>query len=172
MHLSIKHSAALDAEEIAVNPTQSPADILFLSFTDSDLACMAEVAKNENNIRLTSIANLKHPLSVDLYIEQVASHAKIILLRLLGGYDWWKYGVDELHKLAVAKNIELIMISGCHADERLAELSTAPKELVYAVDACFTQGGVENAKRVLHAIQNYAIPVANIVDSGSLYKVT
>ncbi len=155
-----------------MNPTQSPADILFLSFTDSDLACMAAavVDNDARNLRLTSLAPLKHPLSIDLYIEQVAAHAKVILVRLLGGYDWWQYGVDELHKLAVAKGIKLIMVSGCHADERLHELSTAPKEMVNAVEGCLTQGGAENARRVLRALYDDIIPVAETVDAGKLYK--
>jgi len=170
LHLSIKHSVALDDAEIAINPSQSPADMLVLSFTDSDLACMAVAAGDAENLRLTSLAGLKHPLSVDLYIEQVAAHAKVILVRLLGGYDWWKYGVDELHKLAVSKNIKLIMVSGCHPDARLRELSTAPKDMVDAVEVCLAAGGAENAKRVLRALQTDEKPIAEIIESGKLYK--
>ena len=35
-------------------------------------------------------------MSVDLWIDRVAQHAKVIVVRLLGGLDWWRYGVDRL----------------------------------------------------------------------------
>ncbi len=170
MHLSIKHSQAIEDADLPVNPQQSPADILVLSFTDSDLACMATAAKNEKNLRLSKLALLKHPLSVDLYIEQVARHAKVILVRLLGGYDWWKYGVEELSKLARSKNIKLVMVSGSGHDPRLAELSTVASNEVLAIENCLTQGGVENAKRVLSYLCDGYIPVPEIIEKGALYK--
>jgi cobaltochelatase CobN len=170
LHLSIKHSQAIEDADLPMNPQQSPADILLLSFTDSDLACMAAAAKNAKNLRLSSLALLKHPLSVDLYIEQVAAHAKVILVRLLGGYDWWKYGAEEFAKLARAKNIKLIMVSGCQTDLRLTELSTAPKSEVLAVENCLAQGGEINATRVLDYLQGGDVPVAEIINSGALYK--
>jgi cobaltochelatase CobN len=176
MHLSIKHSQLLEDAEIPLNPLQTPADILLLSFTDSDLSCMAEAAKNLainiNYIRISSLTLLKHPLSVDLYIEQVATHAKVILVRLLGGYDWWKYGVDELGKLARKNNIKLLMVSGCHSDHRLSQLSTVPEQDIIAVENCLAQGGVENAKRVLRYLQGGEAPIAEIIENGKLYDVS
>ena len=41
-------------------------------------------------------------MSVDLWIDKVASHARIILVRILGGYDWWRYGCDRLSAMASA----------------------------------------------------------------------
>ncbi len=169
MHLSLKHSQAIEDADIPVNPTQSPADMLMLSFTDSDLACMAQAAGNVENMRLSRLALLTHPLSVDLYIEQVASNAKVILLRLLGGYDKWKYGCDELAKLAREKNITLIMVSGCVHDERLFKLSTVPENELLAVEKSLAQGGVENAAAVLKYMQHREIPQAKIIENGALY---
>ena len=171
MHLSIKHSQAIEDADLPLNPQQSPADILFLSFTDSDLACMAVAAGDIKNLRLSKLILLKHPLSVDLYIEQVAAHAKVILVRLLGGYDWWKYGVDELAKLAREKNIKLIMVAGHIHDPRLADLSTIPKTELEAVENCLSQGGAENAKKVLSYLRGGNIPELEIINSGMLYKI-
>ena len=45
-----------------------------------------------------SLADLRHPYSVDLYVEKVFAHARFVLVRLLGGLDYWRYGVDELSR--------------------------------------------------------------------------
>ena len=180
MHLSVRTSQSIEDNDAPVNPDQSPADMLMLSFTDSDLACMASAYSSQQNsnhsLRLTSLAPLKHPLSVDLYIEQVASHAKIIVVRLLGGYEWWKYGVDEFARIAREKNIALIIVPGCAPDPRLAEFSTASPEIIAAVDRCLAQGGAENANRVLSCMQTIIagdippLPVAHIISAGALYR--
>ena len=61
-----------------------------LSFADSDLAALAGAWKRNRaelpSMRLAPLRDLRHPMSVDLWIDKVASHAKIILVRLLGGY--------------------------------------------------------------------------------------
>ena len=93
-----------------------------MSFTDSDLASVAQAYRGASgdapSLCLTSMGPLKHPLSIDLYLEQVAAHAKVILVRLLGGQEWWPYGCEELGRLAREKNIALIMVPGCgHPDE-------------------------------------------------------
>lgn len=170
MHLSVKHSQSIEDADFPVNPHQSPADILVLSFTDSDLACMAEAAKNITGLRLSRLSLLKHPLSVDLYIEQVATHAKVILVRLLGGYEWWKYGAEEFSKLARRKDIKLIMISGNGYDPRLRDLSTVSEKEVTAVENCLAQGGAENAKEVLEYLHTGFLPTPKIIESAALYR--
>ena len=127
------------------------------------------------SLLLTSLAPLTHPLSVDLYIEQVAAHAKVILIRLLGGYDRWRYGVDELSKIAREKHIVLILVPGCSPDPRLAEHSTAPAELISTIDTCLAHGGAENARNVLASLRDLTagtitLPTAMPIANGALYK--
>ena len=183
MHLSLKTSTSLDEGDAPVNPDQLPADIVVMSFTDSDLASVAQAYRGASgdapSLCLTSMGPLKHPLSIDLYLEQVAAHAKVILVRLLGGQEWWPYGCEELGRLAREKNIALIMVPGCgHPDERLSELSTVSKELTGAIDECLSNGGIENTQVVLHALMELAsgkpasVPVAASVANGALYKKT
>ena len=178
MHLSLKTSTSLDEGDAPVNP-----DIVVMSFTDSDLASVAQAYRGASgdapSLCLTSMGPLKHPLSIDLYLEQVAAHAKVILVRLLGGQEWWPYGCEELGRLAREKNIALIMVPGCgHPDERLSELSTVSKELTGAIDECLSNGGIENTQVVLHALMELAsgkpasVPVAASVANGALYKKT
>src|SRR4029078_9859108 len=104
MHLLSTSSASLDDIIEPVDLGQPPGDIAILSFADSDLAGLAAAWAVERDawpsVRLVQLRDLKHPMSVDLWIERVARHAKVIVVRLLGGLDWWRYGVDRLAALA------------------------------------------------------------------------
>src|SRR5690606_17296165 len=86
-------SATLDDLVEPIDLRQQPADIVALSFTDSDLAGLAAAWRQDANtlpsLRLAALRDLRHPMSVDLWIDSVARHAKVILVRILGGYDWW-----------------------------------------------------------------------------------
>ena len=51
-------------------------------------------------MRLAALSDLRHPMSVDLWVDRVAAHAKVVLVRILGGHDWWRYGCDRLAALS------------------------------------------------------------------------
>ena len=56
-----------------------------------------------------------------------AGHAKVILVRLLGGLDWWRYGVEQLTAMARTHGIALAVLPGEDRDDpRLAAASTLP----------------------------------------------
>lgn len=179
MHLSVRQSHSIEEAGAPVNPDQQPADMLLLSFTDSDLACMARAQAGEPagaSLLLTSLGPMTHPLSVDLYIEQVAVRAKVVVARVVGGHEWWRYGAQELGRVARENGIALILVPGDNReDARLTELSTVPAPLVRAVDACLDQGGAENARRVLRVMRALAagempaLPVALPTPPGALY---
>ena len=77
------------------------------------------------SLRLVSLSDLKHPFSVDLYLENVAAHARFVIVRLLGGADYWRYGVDELAAAARMRGFDLAIVPGDgREDARLAEAST------------------------------------------------
>ena len=97
MHLLRTEQRSLDEAEAAVDLGQTPAGILFLSFSDSDLGLVAAAAGRRPggamSLRLANLGMLKHPYSIDLYVEKAASHARFVVIRLLGGLDYWRYGV-------------------------------------------------------------------------------
>ena len=100
MHLLTTSSTGLDEIVEAVDLGQPPGDIAMLSFADSDLAGLAAAWEAERavlpSVRLAHLRDLRHPMSVDLWIDRVGAHAKVIVVRLLGGLDWWKYGIERL----------------------------------------------------------------------------
>src|ERR1700704_4996567 len=100
MHLLATSSTALDDLVEPIDLGQPPGDVVVLSFADSDLAGIAAAWAMERDalpsVRLAHLRDLRHPMSVDLWIERVGRHAKVILVRLLGGLGWWGYGVERL----------------------------------------------------------------------------
>src|SRR5690606_4525148 len=104
-----------------------------LSFTDSDLAGLAAAWRAEGDAlpswRLAALRDLRHPMSIDVWIDNTGQHAKLILVRLLGGYDWWRDGVERLSALARQRGIKLALRPGEDRDcgSRLAYASTLPQ---------------------------------------------
>ena len=131
MHLLTTSSTNLDEIVEAVDLGQPPGDIAVLSFADSDLAGLAAAWEAERaalpSVRLAHLRDLRHPMSVDLWIDRVGAHAKVIVVRLLGGLDWWKYGIERLSALARERGIALAVLPGEDRDDaRLAAASTLP----------------------------------------------
>ncbi|ACB97064.1 cobaltochelatase subunit CobN [Beijerinckia indica] len=162
MHLLRVESHSLDASEAAVDLGQTPADLVFLSFSDSDLALMSRAAEGlgtqehgARSLRLANLAQLKHPYSIDLYLENVIAKARFVLVRLLGGLDYWRYGVEELSAATRRHDFELAIVPGDErADPRLAEASTlAPADLDRLWAYC-QYGGLANQQALLGFIEN------------------
>ncbi|MBZ9965395.1 cobaltochelatase subunit CobN [Mesorhizobium sp. BR1-1-2] len=150
MHILATTSASLDDLAEPVDLRQTPADMVALSFTDSDLAGLAAAWKGDADrlptMRLAALRDLRHPMSVDLWIDSVARHAKVILVRILGGYEWWRYGCDQLAVVARERGIKLALLPGESHDEdiRLIEASTLPREELDALLGYFREGGPAN----------------------------
>lgn len=154
MHLLVREARTLDDEESAVDLGHDPADIVFLSFSDSDLAAAASawqvMAAPKPTLRLANLARLRHPMSVDLYAERVIERARCVIVRLLGGLDYWRYGAEEIAALCRRKRIPLALLPGeMRDDARLAGLSTVPAEARERLDACLRAGGPDNLARAL-----------------------
>mgnify|MGYP003700530771 FL=1 len=162
MHILATSSATLDDLIEPVDLRQTPADMVALSFTDSDLSALAAAWRAEGeavpSLRLASLRELRHPMSVDLWLDSVAAQAKVILVRLLGGYDWWRYGCDRLAEMARQKGIALVLLPGeCReSDERLAALSTIAPEEQIGLLAYFREGGTANMRALLRRMAAHA----------------
>ncbi|MEZ5828313.1 MAG: cobaltochelatase subunit CobN, partial [Hyphomicrobiales bacterium] len=122
MHLLQTSAATLDDIVEPVDLGQVPGDIVVLSFVDSDLAGLAAAYAAEKDllpsVRLAHLRDLRHPMSVDLWIDTVARHSKVIVVRLLGGLDWWRYGVEALSALARERGIPLAVLPGEDRDDQ------------------------------------------------------
>jgi len=154
MHLLARDLHGLDDAGVAVDLQQTPADIVFLSFSDADLSLVSllheQAAADAPTMRCASLSQLKHPYSVDLYIEQVARHAGLVVARLLGGKDYWAYGVEQLESAARAHGFALALVPGdAHGDPRLDRASTLPETELRRIWSFFQDGGPDNIRSLL-----------------------
>ena len=162
MHILPASTATLDDLVEPVDLAQAPADIHVLSFTDSDLGALAAAwrphAETLPSLRLTPLRELRHPMSVDLWLERAARRAKLVLVRLLGGYEWWRYGCDRLAEEARRRSFSLALLPGeSHdAEPRLEQLSTLPPAELRALLAYFREGGPANMAALLRRLAAHA----------------
>ncbi|MDX8532224.1 cobaltochelatase subunit CobN [Mesorhizobium sp. VK25A] len=176
MHILATTSASLDDLAEPIDLRQTPADIVALSFTDSDLAGLAAAWKADAeqlpSMRLAALRDLRHPMSVDLWIDSVARHAKVILVRILGGYDWWRYGCDQLAALARIRGIKLALLPGESHDEdqRLIEGSTLPRAELDALLGYFREGGPANMAALVQRLARLAGSETAVAEPVSVPK--
>src|SRR5919197_277903 len=161
MHLLATTSASLDDVVEAVDLRQTPADIAILSFADSDLSGLAAAWTAQRDllptVRLANLRDLRHPFSVDLWLDTVGRHAKVVVVRLLGGLDWWRYGIEWLSSLARESSIALALLPGEDRDDpRLVEASTLPAHELETLLRFFREGGPENLAALLRRLARHA----------------
>ena len=161
MHLLATSSTGLDDLLEPVDLKQPPGDVLILSFADSDLSGLAAAWALDPNalpsVRLTHLRDLRHPMSVDLWVDRVGCHAKVIVVRLLGGLDWWRYGVERLSVLARERGIVLALLPGeDRNDARLEQASTVTVDELQRLLGYFRESGRDNLRALLHRLAHLA----------------
>ena len=151
MHVIFRESHGLEETATPVDLGQDPADLVVLSFSDSDLAAFAAGWRRGRSslpsLRLANLVALRHPLSVDTYIERTLSQARGILVRLIGGESYWHYGINALHALAKRRGIALAVLPADGRDDvRLDALSTMPVSTLRRLRALCDAGGAVAAQ--------------------------
>ena len=156
MHLLRVDTVSLDEGEAAVDLGQAPGDMVVLSFTDSDLFAVASAYKAESelpSLRLAKLAQLRHPMSVDVYVDAVIAKAKIVLIRCLGGLDYWRYGIERTAAAARQHGVKLVVLPGDdRPDARLDSYSTLDPALAAELDRYFRAGGLDNLRQMLRRL--------------------
>ena len=153
MHLVADTIRSLDDTVQAIDLGQTPGEVAFLSFSDSDLGLVASVHAGRADLpslRLASLADLRHPYSVDLWLDAVGRKARFVLVRLLGGLDYWRYGVDELAAAARSRGFDFAVVPGDARDDmRLDAASTLPVADLRRLWHWFQEGGPDNVASAL-----------------------
>jgi len=154
MHILLRERHGLEETAAAEDLGQAPADLVVLSFSDSDLSAFAAAWRAGRqtlpSLRLANLRRLTHPLSVDLYIQKTLSGARGILIRLLGGVEYWRYGVEQLSVLAAAKGIALAIVPGDgRPDPRLDAASNLPPSTLRRLKTLCDSGGPDSARAAL-----------------------
>ncbi|WP_298257166.1 cobaltochelatase subunit CobN [Bradyrhizobium sp.] len=154
MHVVFRESRGLEETATPKDLGQEPADLAMLSFSDSDLATFAagwrRGAAGLPPLRLANLTELRHPLSVDTYVERTLRSARGILVRLIGGEPYWAYGLATLHRLAKSRGIALAVLPADGRDDpRLDEVSTLPVSTLRRLKMLCDQGGAIAAQAAI-----------------------
>ncbi|EJL28238.1 cobaltochelatase subunit CobN [Novosphingobium sp. AP12] len=150
MHLLSATPGTITNGEEAIDLDQPPGDIVILTVADSELACFAKAAAQlpagAPSVRLANLLQLKHPYSIDLYVEKVIAHARFVCVVLLGGKSYWPYGIDEIAAVARERGIAFAAIAdGREDDPALDRACTLPAAQVKHLRDYLRQGGTANA---------------------------
>lgn len=141
---------------------QTPGDIVFLSAGDTELLAFNEayytLSKTHHNLptlRLANLGYLRQELTVDTYIEEVIEHARLVVVRLLGGRSYFRYFTDRLLEVAAERNIAVLLLPGHDVlDKELLDLSLAENACVQQVWSYCLAGGKANAQQALQFVFN------------------
>ncbi len=165
MHLLAAQPGAIMDGSVAVDLGQTPADIVVLSAADSEIASLSaararvveRLGDRFPSLRLANLLRLQHNLSVDLYVEKVIAHARLVIVRLLGGRGYWPYGVDQIVAACRDGAIPLALLPGDdQPDPELFELSSLPPEATHRLWQYLVHGGGANAEQFLCAAATLA----------------
>ncbi|RUO99660.1 cobaltochelatase subunit CobN [Hyphomicrobium sp.] len=156
MHIVVRESRDLDEAAAPRDLGLAPADIVFLSFSDSDLAMAAaayqRLEADGTSLRIANLNALRHPMSVDLFAETTLKGTKSVVVRLLGGLDYWRYGAEQLGRRCRDLGISLAIVPGDgRPDIRLSTLSTFEPHDLARLEALLDAGGVDNTFTALRA---------------------
>ncbi len=154
MHLLLAQKGTIDDGGEAVDLGQSPADIVVLSAADTEIASLAAAARRLGDaaptLRLANLLRLKHPMSVDAYVERTLRHARLVVVRLLGGAAYWPYGLDALLANAQAAGAKLVVLPGDDKpDQGLDHYTTTPLAERDRLWRYLVEGGAANAGKFL-----------------------
>ncbi|MGO7533922.1 cobaltochelatase subunit CobN [Rhizobium leguminosarum] len=153
MHLLLAQQGTISDGEEAIDLGQTPGDILFLSAADSELAAIAAAHRDRGagpSLRLASLMSLKHPMSVDTYVERTARHAKLIIVRALGGASYFHYALEALHAAAASAGALIAVLPGdARPDAGLVPFSNIDLDDLNALWAYLIEGGDANARAFL-----------------------
>jgi cobaltochelatase CobN len=156
MHLLRTQPGGFVPDDGIAHLAQTPAELVILCSGDSHLALLAEAARelpeDYPSLRLANPMQLQNHASVDLYVDEVLQHAKVILISVHGGVGYWRYGIEQLVALA-ERGARLILVPGDdRPDPELASLCNVPAEDAERLWQYLRQGGLDNARQLFNCL--------------------
>ncbi|WP_085725702.1 cobaltochelatase subunit CobN [Pseudomonas sp. R37(2017)] len=158
MHLLRTQPGGFVSDDNIADLGQTPAELVVLCSGDSSLALLAEAAQqlpdDYPSVRLANPMQVQNHASVDLYVDEVLRHAKVILISLHGGIAYWRYGIERLVELS-QRGVQVILVPGDdRPDPELSDLSTVGAEDRDRLWQFLRQGGMGNALDFFRCLAN------------------
>lgn len=158
MHLlSTRPGGFVEDDSIITRLDQTPAEMVVLSSADTTLSLLADAYRlwrqaeaDAPTLRLANLLHLRQSASLDLYIDEVLQHARLVIVDHLGAESAWPYGIEQLRRLALARGQKLAMFSGdSQEDEELLAKGTLAPAQSRALWQYLRAGGLANAREFL-----------------------
>jgi cobaltochelatase CobN len=139
-----------DGGQGVVRVAQTPGDIVVLSAADTTLSLLADAAASLGDgfptVRLANLMWLRQPASTDMYVDDVLSHARVVVIDHLGAPSDWAHLVEQATSLAAKRGQWLALFSGDNVeDPQLLMRSTASPDDCHRLWRCLREGGRDNA---------------------------
>jgi cobaltochelatase CobN len=134
-----------------VRVAQTPGDIVVLSAADTTLALLSDVASGLDasypTVRLANLMWLRQPASMDMYVDDVLRHARVVVIDHLGSLSDWAYVVEQAMAQAAARAQRLFIFSGDNFEDlQLLLRSNVPHDDCRHLWRCLREGGRSNAQ--------------------------
>jgi len=164
MHLLAAQPGGFVDDEGIVDLDQSPAPVVIMAAADSTLAALAAAVDtqpdNTPEVRLANWVQLLKPAAFDLYEHKVLEQAQLVVVSLLGGENYWQYGVERLLAWAQRPGRTLILVPGDDADDpQLREYSTVTAGAQQRVWRYLREGGLVNSQSLLSFLHSEYLAV-------------
>jgi len=136
---------------------QSTGDIVFLSAADTEIHSLNNAYRELHqtypqlpSLRIANLVYLKQELTIDKYVEEVISHAKLVVCRLLGGRNYYPYLFEAISIACEQNSIPVLFLPGYDApDVELLNSSTVDVTIADTVWKYCCAGGKHNLKNGL-----------------------
>ncbi|SFW35097.1 cobaltochelatase subunit CobN [Chitinophaga sancti] len=151
---------------------QSTGDIVFLSAADTEIHSLNNAYRELHqthsqlpSLRIANLVYLKQELTIDKYVEEVISLAKLVICRLLGGRNYYPYLFESISIACEQNNIPVLFLPGYDApDVELLNSSTVEVTIADTLWKYCCAGGMHNLKNGLaylfHHLFKLSIPYA------------
>jgi len=162
MHLLAAQPGGIDDGSEAVDLGQTSADILVITAADTEISLLSKARKivqagrdDLPSLRLANQMHLAHNMSVDIYVENMVRHAKLVVVRALGGRGYWPYGIDEVARVCKHHNIPVVFLPGDdQPDSELFAMTTVAHSDAHRLWQYLVLGGLENAQGFIENTAN------------------
>ncbi|WP_386683684.1 cobaltochelatase subunit CobN [Loktanella sp. R86503] len=153
MHLLAASANAIPDGTEPVDPGQTPADVVFISAADTELAALSEARAAMDaapSLRMLNLMNLTHPVSVDMHLDACATRSRLVIARVLGGMGYWTYGVTQYAARLREAGVKLALLPGDDKEDLdLRGLSTVTDADYDALWSYLVEGGPQNTVNFL-----------------------
>ncbi len=154
MHLLQAQAGEITDGSEPVDLGQSPAEVIVISAADTEIAALSAaydaMKDGPTSLRLASLGHLAHPFTIDKYLDDTATKARLVIVRALGGAAYWPYGVEQFAIRLRGAGVALAVLPGDDKpDAELRNISTIPDADYDALWAYMVEGGPENSANFL-----------------------